>query len=90
MTNGQDIHSRLYAAALRVIASNSISVVGKDGRRRFDFESVVAHGELASVLRELYGEGLPRHEPVCAARGRMPAECDCSVAQIISRTRCPQ
>jgi len=70
--------AQLAAAAVRAIAANGVSRVGKDGRSRVDLEFVTAQGALGNMLRELYGE-IPQHEGSCAARGAIPAECDCAV-----------
>lgn len=74
--------NQLCAAAMRAIAANGCSRVGKDGRTRVDLESVIAQGNLANMLRAMFGE-IPQHEVDCAARGAMPAECNCSVREVV-------
>ena len=81
--NSDALFRRLHAAALRAVSANNVSPVGRDGRCRVDLETVVAEGDLAQLLREIGGE-IPIHEDACAARGRWPAECNCSVRQKIA------
>ena len=84
LTNGYD--TRLLAAAVRVISSNGIGVVGRDGRARLTMEWIGANGELATLLREAIGE-IPQHDKACAAQ-RSPVElCSCHVAEVVESVR---
>ena len=84
MRNTEALFRRLHAAALRAIAANGISPVGRDGRARFEMESVIAQGDLANLLREIGGE-IPVHAPKCAARLSPIRECDCFVRSEVAK-----
>lgn len=82
MSNTAALFERLHAAALRTIAANGITSVGRDGRMFFRMESVDAEGALATLLVEMHGE-LPTHSETCSARRSKIALCDCGLPERI-------
>ena len=87
--NSVALFDRLYAAARRAIAANGISKVGRDGRTRLDMETMIAHGNLADILREIGGE-IPRHTDECAAMLSPTSTCDCGVSDALTLPAKPE
>lgn len=81
--NSAAMFADLYSAALRAIAANNISPVGRDGRARVDLEWITAQGALAGVLRSISSGDIPMHADECAARKSPVATCNCRLLPTI-------
>lgn len=86
-SNTGALFNRLHAAAYRLIAANSLTIVSKDGKERLTLESLRSHHAFVDVLKELGDLKASQpieHEKTCACRN-FGHECDCAISKRIAK-----